>query len=323
MPRKDFDPAVLLNIPLWEEVQDRIARITGTAIITVDYKGNPITRHSSRTDFCGLVREDPVFHKRCIRCDALAGLEAVRQERPFIYLCHCGIVDVAVPIMVGERYLGAVMFGQVRMRESEANGKVQRLVSEISRFSGKESQEYQDHIRSLYYQLPEMAYSRIVEIADFLKFMVHYIVEQALSKDQSEDISAWQQRNGVAIPDSMPAEPLDTLPFKISRNSAIYPAVDYINTNPYATVTMSQMADLCHLSPSYFSRLFAREAGESFISYANRQKIQIAKKQLRDTSKSITQIAGELGYLNTSHFINLFKRFEGVTPLIYRQKKIT
>ena len=84
---------------------------------------------------------------------------------------------------------------------------------------------------------------------------------------------------------------------------------------------MNEMALLCHLSPSYFSRLFHREVGEGFTAYANRQKVELAKKMLRETTKSISQISQELGYLNASHFINLFKRFEGITPLVYRQNK--
>ena len=43
MARRDFDLATLLDVPLWESVQDQIARLTGTAIITIDFKGNPIT----------------------------------------------------------------------------------------------------------------------------------------------------------------------------------------------------------------------------------------------------------------------------------------
>ena len=110
-----YDMKNVLDIPLWERMQDQLAKMTGTAIVSIDYKGNPMTKHSGRTEFCSVIRENPVSRKRCYRCDALAGLEAVRLERPYIYLCHCGIVDVAVPVMVGDKYLGAVMFGQVRL----------------------------------------------------------------------------------------------------------------------------------------------------------------------------------------------------------------
>ena len=82
---------------------------------------------------------------------------------------------------------------------------------------------------------------------------------------------------------------------------------------------MKEMAALCHLSPSYFSRLFNRETGETFVNYINRQKIELAKEQLRGTNKSVSQIAGEVGYINVSNFIAVFKRIEGVTPSLYRQ----
>ena len=157
MTRRELDLKSILDIPLWEKIQDEYARLTGTAIITIDYKGNPITKHSCRTDFCSVIRENPVSRKRCYRCDALAGLEAVRLGRPYIYLCHCGIVDVAVPVTVGDRYLGAVMFGQVRIPNNDTDAKVERLVSEISSFQAESETARQD-LLEMYERLPEMEY---------------------------------------------------------------------------------------------------------------------------------------------------------------------
>lgn len=330
MAKRDFDLSTLLDIPLWETVQDQIAQLTGTAIITIDFKGNPITKHSCRTEFCSVIRENPVFRKRCYRCDALAGLEAVRLGRPYIYLCHCGIVDVAVPVMVGDRYLGAVMFGQVRIPNDDTDSKVERLVNEISSFQSESETARQD-LLEMYDRLPEMEYSRIVQIADLINSMVNYIVDKAIKNQNEAQTYDWLLRMSADGGDSTsgeiqelrgpePAQPAAEQS-AVSKSSAVYPAVAYIHSHPGKAVTMNEMADLCHLSPSYFSRLFHREVGEGFTTYVNRQKVEIAKRQLRETTKSISQIATELGYMNTSHFINLFKRFEGVTPLIYRQNK--
>ena len=331
MPRREFDLRALLDIPLWEKVQDQLALLTGTAIITIDFKGNPITKHSCRTEFCSVIRENPVSRKRCYRCDALAGLEAVRLERPYIYLCHCGIVDVAVPVMVGDRYLGAVMFGQVRIPNGDTDSKVERLVSEISTFQSEEADARHDLLEK-YEKLPEMEYDRIVATADLINSIVHYIVDRAVKNQTQAQTYDWLLRMNAENPESAhnviqeirspAAVPRpEEKEFPVSQSSAVYPAVSYIASHPGQMVTMNEMADLCHLSPSYFSRLFTREVGESFTSYVNRQKVEIAKHQLRNTNKSITLIAGELGYVNTSHFINLFKRFEGITPLLYRQHK--
>ena len=50
MSGRGYDLKTILNIPLFETLQDMIAKTTGTAIITVDYKGIPVTRHSCRTE---------------------------------------------------------------------------------------------------------------------------------------------------------------------------------------------------------------------------------------------------------------------------------
>lgn len=106
---------------------------------------------------------------------------------------------------------------------------------------------------------------------------------------------------------------------RVKPSSAIYPAITFIHNHPRENISMKEMADLCHLSPSYFSRRFRQETGETFVNYINRQKIELAKELLRGTNKSVAQISGEVGYQNVSNFIAVFKRMEGVTPSLYRQ----
>ena len=331
MSRRDLDLKSILDIPLWEEIQDELARLTGTAIITIDYKGNPITKHSCRTDFCSVIREDPVLRKRCCRCDALAGLEAVRMGKPYIYLCHCGVVDAAVPVTVGNRYLGAVMFGQVRIPDGDTDAKVERLVSEVSSFQTGSEGDRQDLIE-MYDRLPEMEYKRIVAIADTLNAIVNYIVDRAVNSENEamtykfllqnsniQNAAAFSEIQGLKAPElewgDFPVER------ELPKSSPIYPAVAYVHNHRQEMVTMNDMARLCHLSPSYFSRLFRREMGENFINYVNRIKVQWAKERLRSSNDSVVQIAQELGYMDSSYFISVFKKFEGTTPLAYRQHK--
>ena len=331
MSRRDLDLKSILDIPLWEKIQDELARLTGTAIITIDYKGNPITKHSCRTDFCSVIREDPVFRKRCCRCDALAGLEAVRMGKPYIYLFHCGVVDAAVPVTVGNRYLGAVMFGQVRIPDGDTDAKVERLVSEVSSFQTGSESDRQDLIE-MYDRLPEMEYKRIVAIADTLNAIVNYIVDRAVNSENEamtykfllqnsniQNAAAFSEIQGLKAPElewgDFPVER------ELPKSSPIYPAVAYVHNHRQEMVTMNDMARLCHLSPSYFSRLFRREMGENFINYVNRIKVQWAKERLRSSNDSVVQIAQELGYMDSSYFISVFKKFEGTTPLAYRQHK--
>ncbi len=340
MSTKDWNLKSLLDIPEWEKVQDKIAKCTGTAVITIDYKGIPVSKHSERTDFCTVIRDNPVSRKRCYKCDALAGLEAVRNGEPFIYLCHCGIVDVAVPIMVGDRYLGAVMFGQVRIPNDGSDSKVERLVNEISTFEA-DNEVVREDLLEKYNQLPEMSYQKILETAELIDSIIHYIVDRAIKihninvqleyKHQSSlppVFDGWKQ--GDAVLDDLikrPFPPRQTdydseskEEHSISSTSPIYPAILYIFEHNEEMPAMSQMAKLCHLSSSYFSKVFLREAGENYTDYLHREKIKKAKEKLGG-SESIGQISITLGYQDTSYFVKVFRKYEGITPSEYIKSK--
>jgi len=66
----------ILNLENWQQIQDSLSKATKLAIITVDYKGIPITTHSCCNSFCTKVRSDPDLRALCQKCDSRAGLEA-------------------------------------------------------------------------------------------------------------------------------------------------------------------------------------------------------------------------------------------------------
>lgn len=341
MNSRDLNLKTLLDIPEWEKVQDHFAKLTGTAIITIDYKGMPISKHSKRTDFCTVIRENPISRKRCYKCDALAGLEAVRTGKPYIYLCHCGIVDVAVPVVVGDTYLGAVMFGQVRIPNDDTDSKVERLVSEISSFQAEDESARED-LLEMYNRLPEMEYKRIEEIADTLNAVIQYIISKTL-KQRIESMQftflqnkmpptfdgggkeADEMLNVLGKMEEPPKRTIYDTPiseekkYDVPISSPVYPAVYYIEKHSDELPPMKEMAVLCHLSPSYFSKVFLREAHENYTDYLHRKKVHTAKELMKNSNDSIGQIALSLGYQDTSYFVKVFKKFEGVTPSVFKR----
>lgn len=336
MSRLDVDLKTLIDVAKWEPLQDALAKAMGTAIVTVDYRGIPVTKHSCCTEFCKLVRDSAVARKRCFKCDALAGLEAVRLNRPFIYLCHCGIVDAAVPIMLGEQYLGAVMFGQVRISNASAdNTRIERLLNEISSFDPASGGHDCGEMREKYRKIPVTDYEHFLETAELIEALVRYMVDKFVETRTESQTYEWMLRYAIpplidgkapqlgvdmselCEPESSPSSRRNT----VSADSPVYPAINYVEDHRQQMVGMREMANLCHLSPSYFSKLFLREVGENYTDWVNRRKIEWAKELLRESSESVTAIASGLGYMDTSYFIKVFKKFEGTTPLVYRQHK--
>lgn len=72
------------------------------------------------------------------------------------------------------------------------------------------------------------------------------------------------------------------------------------------------------LSPNYFGDLIKKETGKSAQEYIQFKMIDIAKERVLDISKSISQIAYELGFQYPQHFTRVFKKLEGQTPNEYR-----
>ncbi|MBD0366589.1 MAG: AraC family transcriptional regulator [Flavisolibacter sp.] len=73
-----------------------------------------------------------------------------------------------------------------------------------------------------------------------------------------------------------------------------------------------------NLSPSYFGDLIKKETGKTAQDYVQSKVIDVAKERIFDHSKSISQIAYELGFKYPQHFARLFKQRVGQSPNEYR-----
>ena len=65
----------IFSLKQWEQVQDSLSDLTGMAVLMVDYRGVPVTKHSHCCEFCRKVRESPALKKYCEKCDSHGGAE--------------------------------------------------------------------------------------------------------------------------------------------------------------------------------------------------------------------------------------------------------
>lgn len=105
-----------------------------------------------------------------------------------------------------------------------------------------------------------------------------------------------------------------------SRNEDILKAQKYVQIHLSEKISLKDVADHLHLNSSYFSRMFKKETGEGFVEYVTKVKMAKAIELLDHSSKSVEQIAYELGFDNKSYFLKTFKKFYGVSPKSYRYK---
>lgn len=184
MPRRILYLNDVIDIEIFQKIQDDIAEATGISIITVDYKGKPATKHSKCSEFCSLMRKNDRFSELCEKCDSRGGLEAARLEKPYIYRCHKGLVDFATPIIVNGQYLGSVMAGQVLTEEEDL--ELENIVNGKDCFKNLEEK---DELLKAYKKLPVFKFEKVQSIANMMFHISNYIVEEAVLKMAQKELS--------------------------------------------------------------------------------------------------------------------------------------
>jgi len=82
--------------------------------------------------------------------------------------------------------------------------------------------------------------------------------------------------------------------------------------------SVTYCADELHLSSNYFGDLIKKETGNTALDYIQSKLIDEAKERICDQTKSINEIASELGFKYQQHLTRLFKQKTGMTPVAYR-----
>ncbi|MFS0724221.1 response regulator transcription factor [Paenibacillus sp. 1P07SE] len=103
-----------------------------------------------------------------------------------------------------------------------------------------------------------------------------------------------------------------------TKRVEIAEACAYVSRHLDRKITLEEVAESLFMNPSYFSRLFKKETGETFIEYVTRMKMHRARELLKGTGTPVGRICETLGYDNQSYFIKLFKSAVGMTPAEYR-----
>jgi len=96
---------------------------------------------------------------------------------------------------------------------------------------------------------------------------------------------------------------------------------DYFQTEKPQTIGLPSVAwsaKELNLSASYFGDLIKKETGKTAQEYIQSKLIDVAKEKIFDDSKSVNQIAYELGFKYPQHFTRLFKQWVGQSPKEYR-----
>jgi len=96
-------------------------------------------------------------------------------------------------------------------------------------------------------------------------------------------------------------------------------AMAYIHEHYAEPISRTSLAQYVAFSEDYLTYCFRKELGVTPITYLNRFRVSRARQLLLETTKSITEIALDVGFSDSGYFSRVFRREVGMSPEAYRQ----
>ena len=96
--------------------------------------------------------------------------------------------------------------------------------------------------------------------------------------------------------------------------------VRIMEMNVHRPFPVNAIAAQLNVTPSRLARHYASDLGTTPAAFWRELRLQQARHLLRDTSRSVTEIAYETGFSDAAHFCKAFRKHANATPQDYRRK---
>ena len=188
--------------------------------------------------------------------------------------------------------------------------------------------EYITYLMNVWWSKTDVPIDSIRQI-----ILTYYVVFVRYCSEQSIDINSIRDSSGITLYDAIIhydflesiqksfyefIDQLGSLTGKHPGRPEILETKRYIRDNLSNELNIESMAERVNISKSYFSHMFKKETGSSFIDYVNNVRIDRAKELLISSNMRVNEIASEVGIHNPNYFGIIFKKLTGMTPGDYR-----
>ena len=169
------------------------------------------------------------------------------------------------------------------------------------------------------WRMEEQKYCRVETqegIHRVLKMIAYLVHEDPPNRDRLVDLNARELMIQLLQTRSRPL-----LVGEFSRHTStggLAAAVQFIQNNLDRHISIDELVEEACMSKSSFYRHFSEEFDMSPLEYISRERVVRARELLADSENTVTNVSHALGFSSTSHFIDMFKEHEGVTPKQYQ-----
>ena len=104
-----------------------------------------------------------------------------------------------------------------------------------------------------------------------------------------------------------------------TARNAVTHALEYMRSHYGEQLSLGQLSERYYLNPSYFSRIFKENTGETFTDRLIAIRMEEAMKFLKQGKLKVYEISEQVGYLSEKYFFRVFKQYTGMSPAEYQR----
>lgn len=247
-----FDIVHLFGKEKLEDIQRTISKVTGLAFVTVDFKGEPVTEATYFSRFCWCMRKNPVTEQICWSSDAYGAVQGTIRKKPSVYFCPCGLLEVAIPLIVRGHYLGGFIGGQVVCHDAPEG--VVHLDKILMR---PDIQQEANIDYELQDEMTKLTYDQFINVVDLAAMIINQLTESELAKfeksrDEKRDIEELERE-------------IDELRYQNKLKSLEISSMNYARHPQFIINTMTSIANLAIVEG-------AEETSEAAIKFSEYMK---------------------------------------------------
>ena len=254
----------------------------------------PFLAHTN--PFCMYMKSSQEHYRMCLSMIRRMYDKSRRVRGTFFGMCHAGLGEYVVPIRSGDTLIGSINAGFFQVNSQRTVYRICRACRQVPPLDAR-------HALDLYEGCIQSADIDTDAMLTGLEMLAEYL-GQIYSSLQGTHASPSASRRY----------------FTSSEDTILTHAMEYIRLNAGSHISVAALAEFCHCSESYISRIFKRRIGVNINVYINKVRVELAKNHLLLSKESISSIAARVGFNDPNYFSRVFTQIIGISPTEFRRR---
>jgi YesN/AraC family two-component response regulator len=265
-----------------EELMRSFYMLSGIRFVLFDNEQKEIMSYPKEScEFCKIMKNCRATRRRCNYADRRYIKECEQENALIIYRCHAGLVEAVMPLHENEKIIGYLMFGQITDNPDKT-----ALYDRIDGWTEKYKLSGEELKRGIE-AIPFKSKEQIHSAAKIMEACTSYIILKELITPESNKIAE--------------------------------AAKNYIEAHLDEDISVSKLCEEIGVGRTKLYDVFRSDLKTGISEYIIRRKMHRAKKLLKTTELSVTEIASAVGFSNYNYFSKVYKKTYGKSPRNYKK----